>query len=190
MESTQRLPPYRAMRTLLRLSSIAWVLGSWVALPGCASQDPYRVADDDLKVRWCPESGETTVHFDFGEASETPSAPRLWRGSYHVTVYADRAAMGSGVSHKAILEGQAVSDEDIAPLTPGRAWRITVRGELVERPKRVGVRMTGHGAASSDAASRTQSRIFELLASDALAGSECWALKGAVRAPPQVDSPE
>ena len=55
------------MKIPLRQRSIAWALAAWFALPGCAAQDPYRVADDELKVRWCPESGETTVYFDFGE---------------------------------------------------------------------------------------------------------------------------
>ena len=187
MESTQRLPPYRAMRTLLRLSSIAWVLGSWVALPGCASQDPYRVADDELKVQWCPESGETTVHFDFGEASETPGAPRLWRGSYHVTVYADRAAMGAGVSHKAILEGQAVSDEDIAPLTPGRAWRITVRGELNSRPVQAQVRLTNQRAVRLEPRTVPATTTFRLWSPHEPGGSTCRVLAGEPK--PQL-SPE
>lgn len=170
------------MKILLRQRSIAWALAAWFALPGCAAQDPYRVDDDDLKVRWCPESGETTVHFDFGEASKTPGASRLWRGSYHVTVYGERAAMGAGVSHKGILEGEVVSDDDIDPLTAGRAWRLTVRGELGEVPQQVWVRASGEDGSQASPPSPSYSGQYKLTRRPSEEPSSCLELLGSLSA--------
>jgi hypothetical protein len=131
--------------------ALALALALCASLSGCASVDTYRVEDEDLTVQWCPETGETTLHFDFGDASDDATEPRLWRGGYHVSVTSVRAAMfaggrsamGRGVSHAAFKSGQAITEEDLAPMTPGRAWRLTVRGEMQERPEQARVHLRG-----------------------------------------------
>jgi hypothetical protein len=145
---------------------------------------PSELAQLPFSVDVSPSSHQPqrTVHFDFGDPSESPGASRLWRGSYHVTVYADRAAMGAGVSHKAILEGQAVSDEDIAPLTPGRAWRLTVRGELQERPERARVSFSGHQHVDQSTRSLSLRAGFELLESRYRSAPACQVLTASRRA--------
>jgi hypothetical protein len=151
--------------------ALALALALCASLSGCASVDTYRVEDEDLTVQWCPETGETTLHFDFGDASDDATEPRLWRGGYHVSVTSVRAAMfaggrsamGRGVSHAAFKSGQAITEEDLAPMTPGRAWRLTVRGEMQERPERALVSVRGGGAARSREESQSLRNQFDLL---------------------------
>ena len=129
----------------MRSVSLALALVFGTSLSGCASVDAYRVEDDDLTVQWCPETGETTLHFDFGVASDDATQPRLWRGGYHVSVMGGRTAMGRGVSHTALKSNPQATEEDLAPMTPGRVWRLTVRGEMQERPERALVSLRGGG---------------------------------------------
>lgn len=157
------------------------------SLSACTSLDPLEVQDEvqdeDLTVQWCPETGETTLHFDFGVASDGTTEPPLWNGGYHVSVTAEGSGMGSGVSHAAFKSGQAITDEDMAPMTPGRAWRLTVRGELQERPERAVVRLRGDVAARSREESRSLGARFDLLAPGVEDDSGCQLLVARLHKP-------
>ena len=161
----------------MRTVSLVLALMLCVSISGCASADAYRVQDEDLKVQWCPETGETTVHFDFGVASDDATELLLWRGGYHVSVTSGRAAIGHGVSHTALKSTPEATEEPFAPMTSGRAWRITVRGELLERPERATVSLRGGGAVGSREESQSLRAQFDLSAVRAPGASACQVLR-------------
>ena len=140
-------------------------------------------------MQWCPETGETTLHFDFGVVSDGAIEPLVWRGGYHVSITSVRAAMfgvgrtamGRGVSHAAFKSGQAITEEDLAPMNPGRAWRVTVRGELQERPERVRVSLRGHEHVDQSTGSLSLRTGFDLLESSALSEPGCHVLSASMR---------
>ena len=135
--------PYGVMRFEPNLTTVLGGVALLCGLFACAPLDPEEVGDEDLTVEWCPQTGETNIHFDFGVDPDGTLAPHIWEGGHHLSLTGPRSGMGQGAICSAPQAGRLITAEDWPPMTPGRIWRLTARGEMLERPDRLQVHVSG-----------------------------------------------